>query len=325
MKIVVTGGAGFIGSNLTDYLLSQGHDVLVIDDFSTGNMSNLTTALSLNEKGTAELTIRELDIRDEKINKVVKSYKPDIVMHLAAQIDVRRSTQDPLFDCDVNLLGTIRLLDACVKSNVKKFIFASSGGCIYGEPDYLPADEEHPRRPESPYGLSKNAANDYLNYYHKLGIEFAVLALGNVYGPRQDPLGEAGVVAIFINKMLAGEQTIIYGDGNQVRDFIYVNDVCKAFAAAIDKDINTLVNIGTGIGTSVNEIHSQLAEITSYRLSPVYEPPRQGEIYKTYLDCAKAQKLMGWQAKTELHKGLELTVESFIKVHEMPEGIPVEI
>ncbi len=305
MKIVVTGGAGFIGSNLVDCLLEYGHQVVVVDDLSSGQKKSLPLE---------NVNFYQLDIRSPQIEDLFKKEKPDVVIHLAAQIDVRISVKDPILDADINILGTLNLLQCCIKFGLKKFIFTSSGGCIYGEGKDLPFTEDHPFQPDAPYGISKLVINNYLEYYREVyDLEYTILALGNVYGPRQDPFGEAGVVAIFAGLLLDGKQPIIYGDGQQLRDYIYVDDVVDSYIRVLDKANGQLFNIGTGLGTSVNTLYQKMAKITNFNGQPKYAPPRLGEIEKTYLDISKAKKLLKWEPKYDLDSGLEKTIDWFKK------------
>lgn len=309
MKIIVTGGAGFIGSNIVDRLLEDGHQVEVIDNFYSGREENLVTA---EQKHPSNLTVHEMDIRDNQINELFQISRPDCVMHLAAQIDVRKSVSDPVFDADVNITGSLNILEASVAAGVKRFIFTSSGGAVYAEPQYLPVDEKHAKQPLSPYGISKKAIVDYLTFYHDHHKLAAIsLAPGNVYGPRQDPFGEAGVVAIFTGKMLASETPTINGDGEQVRDYIYVDDVADAYLTAMSSDVTGFFNIGTGAGSSVNDLFKELAAITGFTKQPAYGPAKPGEMRRIYLNCELAARELGWKAKTGFRQGLQETVEYF--------------
>lgn len=302
MKILVTGGAGFIGSHVVDAYVAQGHEVIVVDDLSNGKRENVT--------GRAHFV--HLDIRDPALAEVFASYRPQVVNHHAAQIDVRRSVQDPAFDAEVNVLGTLRVLEQCRRSGVHRLIFASTGGAIYGEPKYLPMDENHPIAPLAPYGASKFAAEQFLRLGVLIeGMTCVVLRYANVYGPRQDPLGEAGVVAIFAAAMLQGQTPTIYGDGTQTRDFVYVGDVAHANLLALDRDPGGPVNIGTGIGTSINDVFSILAGLTGFRGQPICALPRAGEIHTCYLDNSRARQHLGWQPGTDLREGLARTVRAF--------------
>jgi UDP-glucose 4-epimerase len=309
MRALVTGGAGFIGSNLVDALLARGDSVTVVDDLSTGRRSNLDGALA----AAAELA--ELDIREAAaLAELVARVQPEIVFHLAAQIDVRRSLADPAFDAAVNVGGTANLLEAMRVADVPRIVFVSTGGAIYGEGagKALPLDESAPIEPFSAYGQSKFAAEGYLALYQRLyGLTGVSLRLGNVYGPRQDPLGEAGVIAIFCGKLRAGERPTVFGDGTQTRDYIYVGDVVAAALAAAGSDATGPINIGSGIETDVLTLARQLAEIDgSEGFEPEFAPPRAGEVQRIALDASRAERELGWQASTGVAEGLRLTLDS---------------
>lgn len=298
----MTGGAGFIGSNIVDAYIEGGHDVAVIDNLSSGKEDNVNP----------RARFYRLDIRSPEIDLVFAKEKPDVLNHHAAQIDVRRSVSDPTFDASVNIIGTIGLLQACLKHGVGRFIFASSGGAIYGEPQNLPADEDIPLDPLAPYGASKVAGEYYLSCYSALySLKYTALRYGNVYGPRQDPYGEAGVIAIFCQAMIDGEEVRIFGSGEQLRDYIYVGDVVQANLLALERGDNQDINIGTAMGTSVNELFMRLKAILDYKKDAVYYPPRQGELEKIYLANAKALEVLGWQSQVDIQRGLELTAEYF--------------
>jgi len=302
LKILITGGAGFIGSHVVDACINAGHSVVIVDDLSTGEVENI------NEKAT----FIQMDIRDETIDRLFEFHQFDLVIHHAAQMDVRKSVEDPSFDASVNILGTINLLENCKKFGVKKFIFASTGGAIYGEQDYFPADEKHPVRPLSPYGIAKLSVEKYLFYYEAVfGIKYICLRYANVYGPRQNPHGEAGVVAIFANKMLSGHQPVINGDGKQTRDYVNVMDVVRANMMAIDYEKSNIFNVGTGIETDVNTIFNMIKKITGSKCTEKHGPPKQGEQLRSVLDYSHIQKVLGWQPTISLEKGLEMTVEYF--------------
>jgi UDP-glucose 4-epimerase len=250
VKALVTGGAGFIGSTLTDRLLVEGWDVDVLDDLSTGSLANLSDARA---SATGHFSFHRLDIRSAAVTDLIAHRRPDVIFHLAAQADVRVSVARPVFDAEVNILGTLNVCQGALAAGTKKIVFASSGGTIYGTPEHLPVREGHPQRPESPYGVAKKAAGDYLHYYREIhGLEYTALAFANVYGPRQDPHGEAGVVAIFAGMLLAKQRATIFGDGNQTRDFVFVDDVVDALVRAADRGTGLVINIGTGVETSVN-------------------------------------------------------------------------
>jgi UDP-glucose 4-epimerase len=303
IKILVTGGAGFIGSNITDMLIEKGYEVIIVDDLSTGREKNI------NNKAR----FYNLDIQDERLGSVFEKELPDYVSHQAAQVDVRRSVSDPVFDAKVNVLGAINVLQNCIRYGVKKIVFASSGGAIYGEQDIFPAPETHPLRPISPYGVTKLATEHYLYYYKTVfNLDYVALRYANVYGPRQDPFGEAGVVAIFIQKMLNGEQPVINGDGGQTRDFVYVGDVARANIKALLEDISTgPINIGTGIETSINEIFEYLRDIIDPSVKKQFAPPKQGEQRRSVVDASKAKEILKWVPDVPITEGLKKTYEYF--------------
>ena len=304
MKIIVTGGAGFIGSNAADRFIQEGHEVTIIDNLSTGMESNV------NKKAK----FYKVDIRSAVIGKIFEKTSPVVLCHHAAQIDVRKSTDDPIFDADVNILGSLNLLNACVKHKVKKVIFASTGGAIYGEQDYFPADEKHPARPLCPYGVTKLTIEKYLHFYREThGIEHVCLRYANVYGPRQNPFGEAGVVAIFAESLLSGKKAVIFGDGKRTRDFVFVDDVVQANLLALDYPKSDVFNIGTGIETDINSIFRILREITGSKQKEIHAPLKPGEQERSVLDYSKAQRLLKWKPKCEISEGMAKTVEFFQK------------
>lgn len=301
MKIMVTGGAGFIGSHLVDKLVDTGHDVVVVDNLYTGKKENINSKALFYKK----------DIRDKDIKEIFARENIDAVFHLAAQMDIRKSVDDPLFDADVNIMGGVNILENCAKSNVKKFIFASSGGVMYGEcGNRKPKEDEFPN-PISPYGDSKLALEFYLNFYqYNYNIKCSALRYGNVYGPRQDPHGEAGVVAIFSGAMLNDAEVRIFGDGEQLRDYIYVGDVVDANIAAFNKGEGKY-NIGTGESKSVNELFDILSSKTGYDKKPVYNDEREGELKISRMSVEKAKKELDWKPKVNFKEGLKKTVEYF--------------
>jgi UDP-glucose 4-epimerase len=301
MRVLVTGGAGFIGSTLVDRLLAEGHAVDVVDDLSTGSLANLAQARADSAR---DITFHRLDVRSPTLVDLFTRRHPEVVFHLAAQADVRVSVDRPVFDAEVNIIGTLNVLEGARAAGTKKVVFAASGGTLYGEPDKLPVRESAPQRPLSPYGVSKKTGIDYLTAYRALhGIEFSALALGNVYGPRQDPHGEAGVVAIFAGRLLAGEQCTIFGDGDQTRDFIYVDDVVDAFARAATRGGGLVMNIGTGNETSVNTLYSVMAGLAGASSPPMFAAPRAGELARSSLDPARAATYLEWKAWTSLEVG----------------------
>ena len=301
MKILVTGGAGFIGSNVADAFIDAGHQVAIVDNLTTGKKGNLN----------AKAEFFPVDIRDARLFEVLNDFAPDAIAHLAAQIDVRKSVSDPVFNAEVNELGTLNLLNAAVQNKVGQIIFSSTGGAIYGEVlEPAGAGEDHPQEPISPYAITKRSVEMYLHAYWKLyGLKYTVLRYGNVYGPRQDPLGEAGVIAIFCGKMRSGEAPTIYGDGRQLRDYVYVADVAKANLLALGKAEGEIMNIGVGEGTSVNELFSILRELLKFRPPAVYAPPRAGELFRSVLNCGRAKKVLGWQAEVGIKEGLRRTLD----------------
>jgi UDP-glucose 4-epimerase len=304
----VTGGAGFIGSHLCDRLLADGWRVVAIDDLSTGRLANVADARA---EGRGRFELHRLDLVEGEVEAGLSKHRPDVVFHLAAQMNVRVSVADPWHDARVNVLGTIAVLEAARRHGAQKVVFASSGGCIYGEPseDELPVDEDRRLVAHSPYGASKIAAEHYLETYEALyGLEWTSLALANVYGPRQDPAGEAGVVAIFTEQMLGGQTPVIFGDGEQTRDFVYVDDVVHAFVLAADKAGGTRLNIGTGQRTSVNRLYQAVAAAAGYGEDPVYAPERPGELRHNAVDPSLAADVLGWRPWTNLEAGLETTI-----------------
>jgi UDP-glucose 4-epimerase len=301
-KLLVTGGAGFIGSNVADKFISLGHKVVIVDNLSTGFKENV------NPKAR----FYKVDINSKKIEQVFKDEKPEIMCHHAAQIDVRKSVSDPIFDAKVNIEGTLNLLNNCVKYKTRKVIFASTGGALYGEQDYFPADEKHPERPLSPYGIAKLAIEKYLYFFREsYGLDYVSLRYANVYGPRQNPWGEAGVVAIFTQKLLSGEKAVINGDGKQTRDYVYVKDIIDANLLALNYAESDFFNIGTGMETDVNTIFNLLKKKTGSKQKEMHGPKKPGEQKRSVLDYSKAKKILGWSPKYDLEKGMEGTVKYY--------------
>lgn len=310
MRVLVTGGAGFIGSTLVDRLLVEGCDVDVVDDLSTGSLANLADARSLVADN--RVTFHRLDVRSAAIIELLAHRKPEVVFHLAAQADVRVSVEKPAFDAEVNIIGSLNVIEGALACGARKVVFAGSGGTLYGVPESIPTREGHPQHPLSPYGVAKKAVVDYLHYYREVqGLEYTVLALANIYGPRQDPHGEAGVISIFAGKLLAGERPTIYGDGQQTRDFVYVDDVVDAFVRAKDKGGGLLVNIGTGIETSVQQLFDQMARATGFTEPARYAPQRTGELKRSALDPGRAAIHLEWKPFTSLDEGITRSIEWF--------------
>ena len=301
MKILVTGGAGFIGSHVVDAFVAGGHDVIALDDLSTGHR--------LNVNPRARLVV--MDVRDDRVRDLLEAERPEVVDHHAAQINVRVSVAEPRRDADVNILGTLNLLESAAAAGTRRIIFASTGGAIYGEQEYFPADENHPMRPVSPYAISKRTAEEYTEFFRRTrGIEMAVLRYANVYGPRQDPHGEAGVVAIFTAAMSEGRSPTIFGDGEQTRDFVHVADVARANVAALSSPSGETCNIGTGMETSVNQLYAIIADAIGFRGAPVHAAPKEGDIPRSCISARRAEEVLGWQPEVGLRDGLRWTVEA---------------
>jgi len=302
IKVLVTGGAGFIGSHLVDRLVQEGNEVVVIDNLSTGKRKQV------NKKAQ----FYKMDIRSKRIERVFRKERPLIVVHLAAQMNVRLSTEDPVFDAEVNILGTINLLEHAVKNGVRKVSFASSGGAVYGEQEVFPAAESHRTDPLSPYGISKLAGEKYLAYYtNTTGLRHAIMRFGNVYGPRQEPEGEAGVIAIFSKLMLDGGQPIINGTGKQTRDFVYVDDVVESLMVTLDEDIQGIFNVGTGQEATVNECYGIIKELTNSSCKDLYGAAKKGEQFRSVVDARKLREGFDWEPQVSLAEGLKMTVEFF--------------
>lgn len=304
MKILVTGGAGFIGSHIADRFLAAGHQVCVVDDLSTGFRHNVAPGIRLHE----------VDIREARLTGVFESEKPEVVCHQAARANVRESLEKPLLYAEVNVVGSLNVLECCRRFGVRKVIYASTGGAVYGPPRQLPVSEDHVINPLDPYGASKHHVEHYLHLYREnFGISYTSLRYPNVYGPRQNPFGEAGVVAIFARQMLDRGRPIIYGSGEQERDFVSVSDVAQANLLALEKGDGEILNIGSGLGTSVNTIFSTLARLTGYSGEAVHGPAKMGEVYKIYLNAGRAREILGWSPKIGLMEGLGATVDFFRK------------
>ena len=302
MNILITGGAGFIGSRVATRLVKEGYKVTIIDNLATGNQRNIP--------GGAKFY--KYDIGDLKLDEIFEKEKFDAMIHHAAQIDVRKSVEVPAYDAKVNVLGSINLLECCRKHGVKKIVYASTGGAVYGNPEYLPCDEKHPIRPLCPYGITKHTVEHYIELYHMLyGMNYTILRYPNVYGHFQNPYGEAGVNAIFIGLMVKGITPTIYGDGSQTRDFVFVDDVVEANLLALNTQKTGIFNLGWGKPISVNDIYHLLQEITKFSKPAIYAPDRPGEVNQIYLDATKIKNELGWEPKVPFRRGLELTTDWF--------------
>lgn len=302
MKVLLTGGAGFIGSWVGEALIADGNEIFIIDDLSTGKIQNIPK----------DANFVKADIKDrDRLEKIFEDFKPEVVNHHAAQMNVRNSVEDPIFDAQVNILGTINLLELSIQHEIKKFMFASTGGAIYGEPEDIPCIEDTLPAPVSPYGISKYAVEQYLNYYKAVhGLSHVVLRYSNVYGPRQNPHGEAGVVAIFCDRIKYGNPCEIFGDGKQTRDYVYVEDVARANILSLNAK-DAILNIGTAVETSVNDIVSKLRTVTNRDVQVVYSPRRRGEVDRIALEIKRAGELLGWSPHVSLEEGLSRTWEWF--------------
>jgi UDP-glucose 4-epimerase len=304
MNILVTGGAGFIASHITAKYIELGHKVIILDNLSSGR----------KEFVHPEAVFYEMDVQDKNISRLFEEHKIDVINHHAAQIDLRKSVDDPFFDVNVNILGSINLLQNAVKYGVKKFIFASTGGAIYGEHDYFPADEKHPTRPFAPYGINKLTVEKYLFYYnHVYGLNYVVLRYANVYGPRQNSHGECGVIAIFTDKILTGQTPLINGTGEQTRDYVFVEDVANASVLALGKDSPEIYNIGTTQETDVNYIFNRINELAGTHLKEQHGPAKKGEQMRSVLSYKKINKELGWKPDVDINEGLKRTIDYFKK------------
>lgn len=309
MRALVTGGAGFIGSTLVDRLLAEEWQVDVVDDLSSGSLANLAGARRLGDR---RFSFHRMDVSSSAVTDLVAHRQPDVVFHLAAQADVRVSVARPAFDASVNIIGSLNVLEGAVAGGAERVVFAASGGTLYGSPDEIPTRESEAQRPESPYGVAKKAASDYLHAYRlNRGLEYVALACANVYGPRQDPHGEAGVVAIWASSFLRGERPLIYGDGKQTRDFVYVDDVVDAFVRGVDRGGGLVINIGTGIETTVQDLYDTMADAVGSTEPARYEPARPGEVLRSALDPGRAEMQLGWKPWTALGEGIGRTLEYF--------------
>lgn len=302
MRILVTGGAGFIGSHCADAFLAEGYDVVIVDDLSSGRKQNIP----------AEAQFYHMDIRDEALKDIMAKERPDIICHHAAQVSVRVSVDDPVKDAEINIIGGIKLAGMAVEFGVKKIIFSSTGGAIYGEQEEFPATESHPLRPMSAYGVAKLSFEKYLDYYRQVfGLQYCILRYANVYGPRQDPFGEAGVVAIFCERMLEDKHSVINGDGKQTRDFVYVGDVARANVLALDLEGSHCFNIGAGQETMINTIFNLLRDLTGSDTKEVHGPEKQGEQRRSVISPRLARECIGWRPEVSLRDGLSRTVDYF--------------
>ncbi|MDQ2942106.1 MAG: NAD-dependent epimerase/dehydratase family protein [Candidatus Dormibacteraeota bacterium] len=304
MRILVTGGAGFIGSHVVDAYVAAGHEVGILDNLSTGREANVNQSA----------TFHRVDLRDQaQVEKAVESFRPELVNHHAAQSEVPRSVADPTYDAEINIIGGLNLLKACVDHGVRKVIFSSTGGALYGEPDVVPADEDHPLRPLSPYGTSKLAFEQYLGTFRRtFGLDYTVLRYANIYGARQDFAAEEGrVIAIFASRMLAGKLLTIDGTGEQSRDMLHVGDVATANLAVVDNGSAGTFHISTGVAVTINDLYRKLVLLTDYRLKPNYGPGRKGDVYRIALDNERAREQLGWEPRVNLEEGLSLTVDYF--------------
>jgi UDP-glucose 4-epimerase len=302
MNVLVTGGAGFIGSNVVDAFINEGHNVVIVDNFSSGKEENV------NPKAK----VYRMDIQDAGVENIFRDEKIEVMCHHAAQMDVRKSVADPKFDASVNVLGFLNLMEAGRKHGLKKVTFSSTGGAIYGEQDYFPADEQHPNRPLSPYGITKLTTEKYLFFYKEIyGIDHVILRYANIYGPRQNPHGDAGVVAIFTQKMLKGDQPIINGDGKQTRDYVFVGDVVKANVLALSYKGSNIFNIGTGIETDVNQLFHHIKKLTGSNAEEKHIPAKAGEQMRSVITSKKINEALGWKPTVVIEEGLKRTVEFF--------------
>lgn len=305
MKVLVTGGAGFIGSHVADACIAAGHAVVVADDLSSGRRENVPAAA----------VFHRVDVRDAAaIERLMSTERPNVLIHHAAQMDVRRSVADPAFDAQVNVVGLLNLMEQGCRNGLERVVFASTGGAIYGEQDCFPAPESHPTRPLSPYGVAKLASEHYLYFYsQQYGVSYVALRYANVYGPRQNPHGEAGVVAIFIEKMLRGEAPVINGDGLQTRDYVFVGDIVRANVAALTADYCGALNLGTGVETDVNTIFREIVRVGGFGVAEQHGPAKPGEQRRSVIDAGAAARVLGWRPEVDLGEGLRRTLEFFAK------------
>ncbi|GAB4298083.1 MAG: SDR family oxidoreductase [Ignavibacteriaceae bacterium] len=302
MKILVTGGAGFIGSHITDEYIRNGHEVVIVDNLYSGFLKNINP----------DAKFVEMDITDNSLVQLFESEYFDVVNHHAAQMDVRKSVTDPVFDASTNILGSLNLLQCCIRTNVKQFIFASTGGAVYGEQEYFPADENHPLQPVSPYGISKLSVEKYLYFYHlQYKLNYSVLRYANIYGPRQNPHGEAGVVAIFVKKLLQDQQPVINGSGEQTRDYVFIDDVVKANMIVTGSTDSQVLNVGTGIETTVNRLYDLLTKLSGKNIEKKYRPAAPGEQMRSLISSEKFFRKYNWKPSVKLEEGLKHTLDYF--------------
>lgn len=302
MRILVTGGAGFIGSHVADRFLALGHEVAILDDLTTGSRDNINPAA----------TFFEADITDAAaVGRIMAEFRPDVIDHHAAQIDVRKGVAEPVYDATINIIGGIRVVQAGMQAGISKFIYASTGGACYGNPVYTPCDEQHPVRPISPYGISKHGLEHYIELYGMLdGLNYTILRYANVFGPRQNPKGEAGVNAIFTGMMLSGQTPTIFGQGDKTRDYVYVDDIVEANVLALDKGTGEILNIGTGVQTTDQEVYDAIAAAVGFDQPANYSPERKGEVRHIALNAAKAKAVLGWEPQVPFREGVVRTVAS---------------
>ncbi len=309
MNILVTGGAGFIGSNIVDTLISLGHRTTVIDNLSTGKLEYV------NQRSN----FYKIDLKSNRVKEVLKQENINYAIHHAAQIDVQKSINDPIFDAQNNIIGTLNLLQSCVQAGVNKVVYASSAA-LYGQPDYLPIDEKHPVKAMSPYGISKHTPEHYLRMFKEIyNLNYTILRYSNVYGPRQDSTGEGGVVSIFVDRMLNGQAPIIYGDGEQTRDFIYVDDIVSANIVALSNGNGELVNISYNVRNSINSLYKSINNILGSNLKPIYKKEREGDIKNSVMDNSRAKKILNWQPEYDLKTGLSKTIKYYAQARGMDE------
>jgi UDP-glucose 4-epimerase len=320
VRALVTGGAGFVGSNLVDRLLAEGHEVDVVDDLSTGALPNLADARADPDN---KLTFHNLDIRNPGLVDLMGRRRPEVVFHLAAQATVPLSMTEPTLDAEINVIGSLNVLEGARRGGTRKIVYAASGGTLYGEPDELPVKESAPHRPLSPYGVSKMVVNDYLFAYRELyDLEFTALALANVYGPRQSPHGESGLIAIFAHRLITGEPCVINGDGSHTRDYVYVDDVSDAFARAADRGSGLVINIGTGVESSNIDVYRTMAKAAGVTADPVFGPPRAGDVLRSAIDPGRAEIHLGWKPWTSLADGVAALLRHISETSPRPDGEP---